>query len=232
MRLLTYNIHGCVGRRGIPDPGAILSVIRQADADVVALQEVHHDDAVDRGFLHALEHDLDYAAVLHGPTMRKDEADYGNVLMTRRVPLTDERIDLSFRRREPRGAIRTRLAWEGRTLEVTATHLGLRPSERRAQLRRLADRAEDEVQAGRIIQILMGDLNEWFPFGRAGRTLRRRFGRVKTVPTFPARFPVFALDRIHVRPDHLVRVEKRTLDSRLARTASDHLPLVADLTFR
>lgn len=231
MRLLSYNIHGCVGRRGIVDPDAVIGVIREADADVVALQEVHGDNAVERGFLRSLERDLDYPVILHGPTMSKDEADYGNVLMSRSLPLTDERIDLSFPRREPRGAIRMTLRWDRHTLKITATHLGLAPAERRAQLRQIAADLPDEAGSGPTIQVLMGDLNEWLPFGRAGRTLRKRFGRVKTVPTFPARFPLFALDRIHVRPDHLVRVEKRTLDSKTARTASDHLPLVADLKF-
>jgi endonuclease/exonuclease/phosphatase family metal-dependent hydrolase len=230
MRLLSYNVHGCIGRRGIVDPDAIIAVIREADADVVALQEVHNDTAIDRSFLRSLEHELGYPAILHGPTMRKADADYGNVLMSRIIPIADERIDLSFPHREPRGAIRANLEWEGRSIEITATHLGLLPTERRDQLRRLADHAKGDVEAGRTIQVLMGDLNEWFPFGRAGRTLRRRFGRVKTVPTFPARFPLFALDRIHVRPDHLVRVNKRTLKGKTARTASDHLPLVAELT--
>ncbi len=228
MRLLSYNIHGCVGRRGIVDPGAILDVIREADADVVALQEVHCEDALDRGFLRALERELDYPTVLLGPTMRKADADYGNVLLSRKPPLEEERIDLTFPHREPRGAIRATFGWDGRTLEITATHLGLLPSERRAQLRRLIEAPRNETSA---IQVLMGDLNEWFPFGRAGRTLRNRFGRVKTVPTFPSRFPMFALDRVHARPNDRVRVNKRTLDSVLARTASDHLPLVAELEF-
>lgn len=228
MRLLSYNIHGCIGRRGIVDPEAILAVIREAEADVVALQEVHDNDAIDRGFLHALENALDYETVLHGPTMRKANADYGNVLLSRKPPIEDERIDLSFPNREPRGAIRATFDWDGHFLEITATHLGLVPSERRAQLRRLAETPRRETS---MIQVLIGDLNEWFPFGRAGRTLRKRFGRVKTVATFPARFPVFALDRVHVRPDDRVRIEKRTLDGELARTASDHLPLVADIDF-
>lgn len=210
------------------DPGAILAVIREADADIVALQEVHSEDALDRSFLRGLERELDYPAMLLGPTMRKADASYGNVLLSRRWPAGDERIDLSFPNREPRGAIKAWFDWDGNSVEIIATHLGLLPSERRTQLRRLT---EPSAGACDRIQILMGDLNEWLPCSRAGRTLRRRFGKVKAVPTFPAAFPILALDRIHARPDQRLRIRTRTLDSELARRASDHRPLVAEVTF-
>ncbi len=236
MRLLTYNIHGCVGRGGLLDPAAILSVIDEADADVVALQEVHDDDAIDRSFLAALKERLDYDTILYGPTLRLPESHYGNLLLCR-LPLIDhERLDLSRSGREPRGAIRVRLTHRGRDLEITATHLGLAPGERRAQIGRLTDdgRAAADVDADvptrEPIRVLMGDLNEWFPLGRANRRLHARFGRSRAVATFPARFPLFALDRIHVRPD-TVSVDTRVLDGPVARRASDHLPLIADLAW-
>jgi len=227
MRLLTYNIHGCVGRSGRPDPEAVLAVIEETDADVVALQEVHDEDAADRSFLRALERRLDYPSVIYDSTMRKAEARYGNVLMCRLPLKAQERIDLGHDGREPRAAIRVRLDRQGREIEITATHLGLAPGERRAQLRQLAESGARPLPPGSV-RILMGDLNEWFPFGRAARTLRRRFGPVRYVPTFPARLPLFALDRIHVLPA-TVRVVKRVPAGEAARKASDHLPLVADL---
>jgi endonuclease/exonuclease/phosphatase family metal-dependent hydrolase len=229
MRLLSYNIHGCVGRGGKVDPGAIINVIREARADVVALQEVHDDNVVDRSFLRALERDLDYPSIIYDPTMELPRTRCGNVLMSRSVPEREERLDLSWKSREPRGAIRVLLRHHAREFEITATHLGLAPAERREQLRRLIEPGIPEAGPD-ATRILMGDLNEWFPIGRAGRFLRRRFGHVKTVKTFPARWPLFALDRIHVRPSG-VRATKRVLDSPAARTASDHLPLVADLEF-
>jgi endonuclease/exonuclease/phosphatase family metal-dependent hydrolase len=74
----------------------------------------------------------------------------------------------------------------------------------------------------------MGDLNEWFLWGRPLRWLHVQFRRTPAPATFPARLPVFALDRFWVRPrvllDHLV-----VHSSPLARAASDHLPLVATL---
>ena len=79
MRILSYNIHGCVGRDGREDPDRVLEVIQRTDADIVGLQEVHQDD---RDFLRKLEH-LPYRSVLYGKTMRKPSANYGNVLLLR-----------------------------------------------------------------------------------------------------------------------------------------------------
>jgi len=76
--------------------------------------------------------------------------------------------------------------------------------------------------------ILLGDLNEWFLWGRPLRWLHRHFEQTPAPATFPAGFPVLALDRIWVRPRHLLR--RLTVHaSPLARQASDHLPVVAQL---
>jgi endonuclease/exonuclease/phosphatase family metal-dependent hydrolase len=74
----------------------------------------------------------------------------------------------------------------------------------------------------------MGDLNEWFPPGRPARWLHRHFGWGPAPPTFPSTFPLFALDRILVRPPAAL-VELRVLRSPQARIASDHLPLRATI---
>jgi len=76
--------------------------------------------------------------------------------------------------------------------------------------------------------VLLGDLNEWFLWGRPLRWLRRHFGRTPAPATYPARWPLFALDRIWVEPARLLeRIE--VLSAAPARAASDHLPLRAML---
>ena len=60
------------------------------------------------------------------------------------------------------------------------------------------------------------------------KTLPRVLGRTPGPRTFPSALPVFSLDRIWVHPRARVRriwVHR----SRLARIASDHLPVVAEL---
>jgi len=72
--------------------------------------------------------------------------------------------------------------------------------------------------------VLMGDLNEWFLWGRPLRWLRAHFGRAPAPATFPARRPVLALDRIWVEPRRL-RTGLAVHSTTLARSASDHLPV-------
>ena len=82
----------------------------------------------------------------------------------------------------------------------------------------------DELTGPRVV---VGDLNEWFP-GAVGRTLRRELAGPHIRRTHPAPLPLFPLDRIHWDRD-LGADGFRVHRSRLARVASDHLPVVARL---
>jgi len=229
LKILSYNIHGCVGRGGKEDAEPILQVIRNAKADVVALQEVQDEDDVDRSFLNSLG-GLGYASVLHGPTMRKAGGHYGNVLMTRHPVIEEEKIDLSYKQREPRGAIRARIEVGGMRVEILATHLGLGIRERRTQLEILAKVLPDwGGEAEDVVRIGLGDFNEWIPGGRTLRLLHGLFGYSPKVATFPAGFPIIPLDRIFVRP-RAALVEVRAYRDLPADRASDHLPLLAEVS--
>jgi len=227
LRLLTYNIHGCVGRGGIEDSERVLRVIESADADVVALQEVHDDDAADLNFLRGLER-MDYKDVIYGETLRKDFGPYGNVLMSR-FPITNlERLNLSVAGAEPRGAICATLETPFGRTHITATHLGLKCSERRRQIEQLLKRrAAGESDCS----VLMGDFNEWFPWSRNLRRIERAFSHSGKQATFPAGFPLIALDRIFVAAPRLDVVFNR-IDTLTARDASDHRPLLSEISGR
>jgi endonuclease/exonuclease/phosphatase family metal-dependent hydrolase len=77
----------------------------------------------------------------------------------------------------------------------------------------------------------MGDINEWFLWGRPLRWMHKHFQETPAPATFPARYPVFALDRLWVKPRTLLR-EIAVHATPLAREASDHLPLTAELDLR
>lgn len=195
------------------------------EANVAALQEVEHHDVDGADLLDYLGEKTGRTAIA-GPTLLREARHYGNAILTDLPVLAVNRIDLSVPGREPRGALQVTLDCDGRRMQVVATHLGLRPGERRRQVRRILE----EFETGNAqIEVLLGDLNEWFLWGRPLRWLRRHFAPARHLRTYPARLPLLALDRIWVRP-HTAVAGLWTHVNPAARIASDHLPLVADLT--
>jgi len=223
LTVASYNIHVAVGTDGRFDPERIAAVIGELDADVVALQEVQFGPAP-FDMLAFLRKATGYVGVA-GPTLSGRHGEYGNAVLTRRPLLQARRLDLSVARREPRGALDVTVLGRGGPLRVVATHLGLRPAERRAQTRRLIAECTAPID---VATVLLGDLNEWFLWGRPLRWLHRHFESTPAPASFPARRPVFALDRIWVRPRRMLR-ELAVHASPLARVASDHLPVRAVL---
>ncbi|MGD8206554.1 MAG: endonuclease/exonuclease/phosphatase family protein [Thiohalocapsa sp.] len=237
----TYNVHRTLGRDGRRAPARIADVIIGLDADLVALQEVEAPvTPAPRALLDRLT-DAGYETLL-GPTIRSETHSYGNVLLTRLPVLACMRLDLSVPEREPRGLIEARLDLAPRLvglpgeqtapeLRCMATHLGLSRAERRRQVARIVERIDGlggSLTPGAPL-VLLGDFNEWRPATRL-RPVARRLHSVPPRATWPARWPLLALDRIFYRG--LTLRDSRALRSRIARLASDHLPMGARFRIR
>jgi endonuclease/exonuclease/phosphatase family metal-dependent hydrolase len=224
-RVATWNIHGAIGSDRLYAPSRVVAVLSELDADIVALQEVASQSAHEN-FLADLERQTGYHVVA-GPLQQRRGSDFGNAVLSRHAIRSVERLDLTVDDYEPRGALDVCVDIGNRVLlRVVATHLGLRPGERREQVRRILSAVEREQ---RLPTLLMGDLNEWYLWGRPLRWLHSHFRETPAAPlTFPARRPVFALDRIWVAPPGSLR-RLACHASPLARIASDHLPLLAEV---
>lgn len=221
LTVATWNIHGAVGADGRFAPERIAAVLSELDADIVALQEVPLGGARMPNVLDVLQEASGMAAAA-APTCKISGRSYGNAILSRYAINATRAIDISFGSREPRGALDADIICHGQSLRIIATHLGLSPAERRAQIRKLLQVFDtDEMPV-----ILLGDVNEWFVWGRPLRWLVDHFQAVPAPRTFPSRLPVFALDRIWIRPRHRLSAV-RAHATPLARIASDHLPLVA-----
>ena len=223
-RVVSWNVHGFVaaGRGFSPEPA--LRCLERLDADFIALQEVEDRDWQGLPALAWLAERGGWQAWA-GPTLVRGDAHYGNALLARRAATEVRRHELTVTRgHEPRGLLDVRFAQGDVVLRVLVTHFGLRRGDRWQQLHELLP-ILGPAEAGRI-DLLAGDFNEWLPRSRLLASLDEVFGARSSGATFPARRPLFPLDRIYVRPARAVRgFHVATLPG----GESDHRPVIASL---
>lgn len=234
-RVTTYNIHKCRGLDRRVRPKRIAEVLKQIDADIVALQEVVGMDeaAREHNQVHAIADELGMDFRI-GENRRLRGGAYGNAVLSRLPIVADRNHDLTKRLYEPRGCLQVTIENSSQTvLEIFNVHLGTGFFERRYQAHRLFEviSGEPNVSAPRIV---LGDFNEWtrgltthlLSFHLNSAEPEQRLGRART---YPGVFPILHLD--HIYHDSLLTLKKITVHrSRLALAASDHLPIVADFT--
>jgi endonuclease/exonuclease/phosphatase family metal-dependent hydrolase len=234
LKVVTYNIHRCRGLDRRVRPARIVEVLREIDADIIALQEVLslQGGLREKDQARFISEELEMTCALGGTRIHKG-AMYGNVVLSR-LPLVETRnYDISVRGREERGCMRADISANGSgLLHVFNVHLGTAFLERRHQGRKLVNEAilnNDELIGARI---MLGDFNEWTR-GLTTRLLASHLisadirVHLKRSRTYPWVLPLLHLDHIYF--DDSLDLERMTLHkSRVALVASDHLPLVAD----
>ena len=236
MRLVTYNVHRCVGVDKRLDVERVAGVIAELEPDIVCLQELDVGRARTGGVDQAgvIANRLSMAVRFH-PAMRIEAEKYGDAILTphpeRLVHVGALPTVRGVPGLEPRGAIWSEIEIDGATLNVLNTHLGLVPREQRLQAAALAGSGWLGACAGPTL--LAGDFNATSitrPYQTLARKLHdcpRQLKLRPTVKTFPSGFPAIRIDHCFVSPE--IRVtDVRTAFSPLARVASDHLPLVID----
>lgn len=225
VRVMTWNIHGALGRNPRFDLDRVVAFVQRHAPDVVALQEIDSRRSRPLGVPNPFDalcealgpHDARAAAIA------TVDGDYGQALISR-WPMRNAAVhDLSYPEREPRRAIRCDIDTPSGPLRAIATHLGLSLHERRAQAQKLLAL----VGEARGAVVALGDFNDWLWAGSVRTTLKRALPGFTRHATFPAALPLLGLDRVYVRPRQALL---RSGTDRSARRLSDHLPVFADLT--
>ena len=222
LRLVSWNIHFARTARWEPSADRILAAIDGFGADILCLQEAEERFG---GRPSALPlHDL--ARRGWRPVRRAPGSGLGyrgNAILVPRGWRTDDVLHLPLAGIETRGALIARLrAPEGARLTLACVHLGLIGRHRRAQLRAVG-RAMGGLPGPGVIA---GDTNEW----RRRARLPLPDGWTMHAPgrTFSALRPRFPLDRIMAAPGVGVE-DARVLAEGFDRSASDHLPITAEI---
>lgn len=221
----SYNIHKCVGVDRRFDPNRIVEVIAEIAPDVIALQEADKRFG-DRGALLDLDRLHRETGLVPVPVESGHAGHgwHGNLVLVREG-LVRELHQIRLPGLEPRGALVVDLDLAAGPVRVVAAHLGLLRQSRLLQIETLLHHAR--AATDRPV-VFMGDLNEWRRQGRSSLVHTQAvFGPLgRGVPSFPAYFPVLALDRVFVLPSGIVE-DYAAHASPLARVASDHLPVKA-----
>ena len=222
----TYNIHKGVGVDRRRDPMRIISVLREIDADVIALQEADLRWGARSSVLpRAALQDTDWRAV--DVAKRPQSLGWhGNALLVRRNIGVVHAEPLALPTLEPRGAVCAELMYEGRRFRVAGMHLDLSGLRRREQFRSVLGHLE--AVRPKCPEVLMGDFNQWQLERGAIRAFGEEWRVLAPAPSFPSTKPIARLDRMVISKSW--KVDRQQVHrSALAHVASDHLPMIATL---
>lgn len=223
----SYNIHKAVGLDRRRDPERILTILREMDADVVALQEA------DRRFgerasvlpIEIIERYTPYQVVRVSPRPQS-LGWHGNALLVRQNINILHSAALTLPVLEPRGAISADLSVGGQSVRVLGMHLDLSGLRRRSQIRHILGHLADRDEA--LPTVMMGDFNEWAPTGGCFKEFDQQWQVLAPGQSFPTRRPVVGLDRI-IACDNWRVMDLGVHKSVLSVHGSDHLPVRARL---
>ncbi|MEK6638662.1 MAG: endonuclease/exonuclease/phosphatase family protein [Pseudomonadota bacterium] len=229
IRVATYNIRKAIGTDRVRKPARILEVIGEVGADIVALQEA------DRRFgsrVSAIPQDLIIHHSRYHVVPFETKTDgigwHGNaILVDDSIHIADHDI-IDIPSLEPRGAVFAELYRGDWHLRIVAMHLDLSGLLRRRQLRTIFTYLKRRKQV--MPTLLMGDLNEWSRKGGALKEIPHEYRIAHSEPSFHAQRPIAQLDRI-ITGSGITVGASGTHHSATARSASDHLPVWADLYF-
>ncbi|MBP1842676.1 endonuclease/exonuclease/phosphatase family metal-dependent hydrolase [Rhizobium petrolearium] len=234
LKILSYNVHSCIGTDRQLDPARVAEVIATVEPDIIGLQELDvgrsRTGGVDQA--HAIASLLRMEFHFH-PALNVAEERYGDAILTALPARMIKGAGLPSVG-EPRGAIWVEIKVGDHCLQVVNTHLGLRGRDRLSQISTLLGPSWlGSPACHRKPRILIGDFNST-PSTATYKIVARRMAdvqsRLKAKPraTFPSRYPLLRIDHIFVSSE-VTPVDVQVISTPLTRRASDHLPLLTTI---
>lgn len=226
LKFASYNIHKAVGTDGRRDADRIITVLREIDADIIALQEVDRRIGQRASV-------LERAALDDTPWKPVDIARrprslgwHGNALLVRRTFRVLDTHPLDLPTLEPRGAACADVEVDGVRIRIAGMHLDLSGLRRRDQIKAVLRHIAQCTPP--CPTVLLGDFNQWGNQTGAMKEFADGWHVLDTGRSFPSRRPIARLDRI-VTSAEWGCLEQHVHHSAMAAQASDHLPIVAEL---
>jgi endonuclease/exonuclease/phosphatase family metal-dependent hydrolase len=228
LKVATYNVRKCVGTDRKRDPNRIINVLKEIDADIIALQEADRRFGARESSISTdlLESCTEWTAA---PLDVRPHSIgwHGNAILLRNGIKLRDAHPLDLPMLEPRGAVMVEIESGGSALRVIGVHLDLSGLWRRKQVRWLL--AYLDAQPRHLPTIIMGDFNQWSDRGALSEFAFHHHRILKTPNSFHSSRPIAQLDRIIVSHDINV-TEFGAHNSPLSQRASDHLPVWANLS--
>jgi endonuclease/exonuclease/phosphatase family metal-dependent hydrolase len=214
LTIATYNIH-----KGFSyfNQRVVLHELRdrlhELNADIVFLQEVqgahtfHHHNFVNypEGAQHEFIADRRWPHFAYGMNSIYAAGHHGNAILSRYPIVQMLNTDISAHRFESRGLLHCEIQLEGgQRVHCLCAHFGLFARGRRSQTAALIEYVKNEIPADAPV-IIAGDFNDWR--NQMSVAIASELGMHdvfnlhggRLARSFPARMPMFRLDRIYVR---------------------------------
>lgn len=222
-RVMSYNVRNCTGLDGKTDYQRIANIIKNANCEAVAIQELDSMTTRYEG-----QDMLKNLAELTGmyptfaPSIDYQGGKYGIGMLTKEKPISHRRVALPCRS-EPRSLEIVEL----KDYYYCCTHLSLHAEDRETSIGIIID----ELSKLDKPVMIAGDFNAE-PEEKSMQEMAKHFQifEKNTPYTFPANEPNIEIDYIALYSDKGATAEVNEHTVIEAKVESDHRPLVADIT--
>lgn len=213
LTIATYNIHkGFSHFNSRVVLHELRDRLRELDADIVFLQEAQGEHTRHGERFHNYPDGAQHEFIAediwphhaYGKNAVYEAGHHGNAILSRFPILQSVNKDVSAHRFESRGLLHCEVELGGQRVHCLCVHFGLFAKGRREQMHMLVRYVREGIPADAPL-IIAGDFNDWR--NQMSRTLADELDvhdvfhlhKGRLARSYPARLPLFRLDRIYVR---------------------------------